>query len=408
MPNPEIVLLHGWAGDLHSYGRLPELLVAHGYPVRWLHLGRYTSGDDDLSIDDYAIALDRAVRERVAARPFDVIVHSTGALVVRSWLSRFFAPAAVSPVRKLVLAAPANNGSRLAAWGKKVPWDWGNKLLEALRLGSRYTWELNWEWLESRRHTRMRGLEIFHLQGFKNDIAFPGFLDKAEDFFDIDIPVFEERGSDNTVRYCAANPNLNGARLALGEATADVVPASISGIPTFAFRDRSHFGEKHGILGAIRRDDDRVFVLIRKILDGARLPRPSRPDDDPRRLGFMMLNLRVVDQLGNPHEDFLPRFYFGAREEKGQIEVVHRHENREIDCYYFRYRNLAKVSRFGFRIEANRVGNAFFPQSREIDLYWPERDVHLLEKGQTALLEVRIEKSLDREALDLEPPPLAS
>lgn len=398
MPNP-VVFLHGWSGDISTYGRLPELLKKK-YPVIQLHLGEYTTGDDNLSIDDYAIALEKAVGANGIPRPFDVIIHSTGALVVRQWLTKFYAADAVSPIEKFIMAAPANNGSRLAGWGKKLPWDWGNKLLNALELGSRYTWELNWEWMTNSRMQRMNGLKVYHLQGGRSDLDMPGFLDKLDDLFGIDVPAFEEEGSDNTVRFCAANLNMKGVRLNPNQTIQDARPLEMKDVPVYFFKDRSHFGERHGILAAIKSEADPVFTTIDGIIGG----NPSQPtpeEEYPKRLNYMMLNIRVTDQLGNPHEDFIPRFYFGSKEEKGLIDVVHKYENKEIDCYYLKYKDLASITRFGFSIEKNTIGNAIFNPSNRIDLYYPQGGINFLEERKTHFVEVAIDKTLSKEAFRL-------
>jgi pimeloyl-ACP methyl ester carboxylesterase len=405
VPATDLVFLHGWEGDLETYGDLPDLLHREGRGVNRLHLGRYATGLDDLSIDDFAIALHQAYRAKEFSRPFDVVVHSTGALVVRRWLSRFFRPGARSPIRKLIMAAPANNGSRLASWGKKLPWSWGNAVLDGLRLGSALTWELNCEWMRTQRHRRMRGLECYILQGCNSQIQFPGFLDRVDAFVGLDIPVFEERGSDNTVRYCASNLNMKGACLKEGQGMDAKRVHTIEGIPIFAFGDRNHFGDRHGILAAIRTSTDPVLNLIRRIVDDRKLPAVSTPDDHPRKLCFMMLNIRVVDQLGRPHENFVPRFYFDSTAEKKQIEIVHRNENGEIDCYYLRHRDLGRVSRFGFRIEANRIGKACYQESMPIDLLNPAAGIDFLEQGKTHFVQVVVNKSVDDAAMSFVPRP---
>ena len=317
-------------------------------------MGKYTTGDDDLSIDDYAIALEKAVQNKEFSIPFDIVIHSTGALVVRSWLSHYYKPNRNSPIRKFIMVAPANNGSRLASWGKKIPWDWGNKVLDTLRLASKYTWSLNWEWLTSQRHSNMNGLEIYHLQGTKNDIAFPSVFDAFDSIFGIDIPVFEEEGSDNTIRFCAANLNMKGVRLSKGQKMPDADIYEIKGIPVYVFKERSHFGDKHGILGSISKKSNPVFKVIDNILKSAN-PQPTGEQTFPK---YMTLDIRVVDQLGNPHSDFIPRFYFGKGSDKSHLKILQRTENNEIDCYYLKCNALSKVSKFGFHIEGNKIGKA--------------------------------------------------
>lgn len=392
-----VVFLHGWSGSINTYSKLPRLLKSK-YNVIELFLGEYTTGDDDLSIDDYAIALEKAVIDKGIQKPFDVVIHSTGALVVRAWLSRFHKAGNPSSVRKFIMAAPANNGSRLAGWGKKLPWDWGNKVLNALELASSYTWNLNWAWMgNDYQALKNNGLEMYHLQGTNNDIDMPGFLDNIDNFLGIDIPVFEEEGSDNTVRFCAANLNMKGVRIGLGQTLEGALPREISNIPIYVFENRSHFGKKHGILGAIRDDNDPVFKAIDAILRDA--PPPATAEKDyPSGINYTMLNIRVIDQLGNPHEDFIVRFYLDSKDVNDAIKVEHRYENRETDCYYLKYKDLGSTKRFGFRIEGNKIRNANYAPSKNIDLYCPDEGVDFFSARKTHLVEVMIEKSLSEKA----------
>jgi len=403
-----VVFLHGWAGDFATYGKTARLLQQEGYAVDALHLGEYTTGDNDLGIDDYAIALQKVVTSERFGKTFDVIVHSTGALVVRRWLSKFYKPSQTSPVRKLIMAAPANNGSRLAGWGKKVPWDWGNQILDCLKLGSSLTWDLNWEWLRSQRHAKMKGLEIYHLQGIKNDMSMPAVFDFFDEAFGLDIPVFEEEGSDNTVRFCAANLNMRGIQLGVDDKVAATTVHEIKNIPIYLFKDRSHFGEKHGILAAIKGRQNVVFQTILDILRCEPDDPPPGTTEFPNSLNYFMLTIRVVDQLGNPFEDFIVRFYFGSKEEAKQIQIKHRSENKACDCFYIKYKDLAKVSKFGFFILKNSVGKAEYEQSAYIDLHWPQQGIRFLQERQTHFVQVSVKKSIKQEAFLFRTPDAAS
>lgn len=397
-----VLFLHGWSGNLTSYGKLPELLQNEGYNVLELHLGKYTSGDDQLSIDDYSIAMENAVKDPAnkLQMPFDIVIHSTGALIIRKWLSDFYKNSPASPVENFIMAAPANNGSLLAGYGKKLPWDWGNKVLYALGLASVYTWNLNWDWLDNQLQKSIPGLKIFHLQGTLNDIDFPNFLDKIDDFFNLNIPGFEENGSDNTVRFCSANLNMKGVKLKVNEAIHLSSVVQIDSIPIVVFHDRSHFGEKHGILAAIKNDVDPVYQNILAILKGNSIL-SSDESDYPF---YSILNIRVIDQLGNPVEDFITRFYFGIESEKEHIGVVHRYENDEIDCFYLHFTDLSKVTQFGFRIEQNKVNNAVYNKSIPIDLIHKANNLNFLESGKTHLVEVMVEKSLTKRAFSFTNP----
>lgn len=153
-----IVILHGWSDDAGSFGDLASAVRAMALPgpVREIQLGDYVSMDDDVTYNDLVAAMRRAWQHHglpTAPRSVDLIVHSTGALVARHWLTQTYAPDA-HPVKRLVMLAPANFGSHLAhkgrsflgrvvkGFGSKRRFHTGAKLLEGLELASPFTWDL--------------------------------------------------------------------------------------------------------------------------------------------------------------------------------------------------------------------------------------------------------------------------
>ncbi len=152
-----IVLLHGWSDHSESFkplvGKLAGLGLADIVPI---YLGDYVSMDDDVTFDDIVQAMQAAWRKAnlpTTPRSVDVIVHSTGALVIRHWMTSCFTPE-TNPVRRLLMLAPANFGSHLAhkgvsflgriAKGFKSDrlFHTGEKILRGLELASPFTWEL--------------------------------------------------------------------------------------------------------------------------------------------------------------------------------------------------------------------------------------------------------------------------
>jgi len=397
MPDREIIFLHGYGGGIGTYGATPEMLRNEGYAVSNIHLGEYATGMDDVSMDDFAIELENAINERNIQKPFDIIIHSTGALVVRAWISKYYSESEDFPIKNFIMGAPANNGSRLANWGKKMPWDWGNKVLEGLKLASGYTWDLGWDWIDKRYH-EIDGFNMFHIQGTKNDLDLPGFIDWADDLFNIKIPVFEERGSDNTVRVCAANPNMNGVKIGLDQKISDSEIKKIDGIPIYLFEDRSHFGEEHGILGAIKESDDEVYKTILSILEGNPVE-PTEISNYPENINYLMINIKVCDQIGNIVEDFIPRFYFKEGARNPNLTIKHRVDNNGIHCYYLEFGDLAQIKKFGFRIPRMKVGEVTYNRSNYIDLYWPEENINFMEPYKTHLIEIKVKKELSDEAM---------
>ncbi|MGH6922185.1 MAG: esterase/lipase family protein, partial [Propylenella sp.] len=118
----QVVILHGWSDTSESFHDLRVFLGNNGFEVTEVWLGDYISKDDDVRIPDVAKRMQAVLSEMLATgklkAPFDVIVHSTGGLVVREWVARYFPNGAECPVKRIVMLAPANFGSRLAAAGK--------------------------------------------------------------------------------------------------------------------------------------------------------------------------------------------------------------------------------------------------------------------------------------------------
>src|SRR5262249_10001909 len=139
-----------------SFGPLADFLRQHGFKAVSLWLGDYISLEDDVRVEDAAKRMEQVIRDKIAhdglADSFDMIVHSTGALVARQWLSVHYPSGRNCPVRRLVMLAPANFGSKLATMGQsmlgRVVKGWNNwfhtgkEMLTALALGSRFQWDL--------------------------------------------------------------------------------------------------------------------------------------------------------------------------------------------------------------------------------------------------------------------------
>lgn len=153
-----IVVLHGWSDRSDSFEALARRLPGLGLPGRVVpvYLGDYVSMDDDVGFDDIVEAMRRAwadARLPTAPRSVDLMVHSTGALVVRHWMTSSYQPE-TNPVRRLLMLAPANHGSHLAHKGvsflgrvfkgykSRRLFHTGAKILRGLELASPFTWEL--------------------------------------------------------------------------------------------------------------------------------------------------------------------------------------------------------------------------------------------------------------------------
>lgn len=162
MPIPTLII-HGWSDTSKSFRPLARFLEESGHDVRNIFLGDYKSLKDEISLEDVGQAMHRALLDHelpLARHSFNVVVHSTGGLVVREFLRQFCRDdaggpdPALSPIRNVLMLAPANFGSPLAKMGKSMVgrlfkgWKWegpfetGKRLLDALELGSPISFEL--------------------------------------------------------------------------------------------------------------------------------------------------------------------------------------------------------------------------------------------------------------------------
>ena len=301
-----IVLIHGYSAESRQtdhnsiiaiYGTLPHDL-RQSYEVVNIDLSRYVSLNDSVSINDIARGLNRVLVEQypeLLHSGFHVIIHSTGALVIRAWIM-LFSPKP-SPVCNLIYLAGANFGSgwasigqgQIARWGRFV-FEYGAqrgvKVLQALELGSGPTIDMHLHFIQS--GTRL--LEDYQVQEF---IIIGTQADPA--WFEFPVRYAHEDGSDGIVRVSASNLNFNYLKIgpkadAVQLKWVDVQSAVASAnrksqFPGYyelkdsslPFSDRkevpfvipyqcAHTGDKMGIVsGSLTRDQ--VLRLIRAALD---------------------------------------------------------------------------------------------------------------------------------------------
>jgi hypothetical protein len=224
-----ILLIHGYSAEgpgntpsdyQNIYGRLRQRL--HDFygdrPVFELDLGRYISLDDGVTLDDVAEALDFALRSGFAqllASPagFNVIIHSTGALVIRNWL-RLYSPKP-SPVKRIIHLAGANFGSgwahigraELAKWYRAVVEnaDRGVQILNALELGASATLDLHLHFLDPE-NDMLRDYRIFEFVIIGSQ--------PVDAWYKIPVRYAIEDGSDGVVRVSGSNLNFQYVRIA--------------------------------------------------------------------------------------------------------------------------------------------------------------------------------------------------
>jgi len=236
MPLP-LVLVHGYASSGNAFGSWRNAFVAAGRQVTDIFIGNYVTLNNEVTVDDIANGFNRALHEKGLDRaPFDAIVHSTGMLVMRSWLT------AANPavprnglLKHLVALAPATFGSPIAAKGRSLLGrifmgsktfgpdflDSGNLVLSNLELGSQFTWDL-----------AHRDLIDKKLYGPGNDTPYVFVFDGTNDYGKL-AEIFDrhdQEGSDGVVRWSGVALNTRKIILNLGVSKGGVQMSDFSNL----------------------------------------------------------------------------------------------------------------------------------------------------------------------------------
>lgn len=435
-----VVFVHGWSVvDTETYGRLPEALAfraaEHGLEIEIEHvwLGRYISFDDNVSVTDVTRAFDRALRDQIpdaenGIADFSCITHSTGGPILREWLQRFYGPAQLSksPLRHLVMLAPANHGSPLAALGKaKVgkikAWfsgvEPGQRVLDWLSLGSQEQIDLARSYLK--------------YEPAKNDF-FPFVLTGQtidRKMYDFVNGYLAEAGSDGVVRVAGANLNYSMIKLVETEVVENVEhgPENIEvrlleveralerpmPVPLGVIPGASHSGSKKGIMRSVISSKAKNKPQVEEILKclkvetsdafGTRAAELAELTNNAQasRHRYVMLVFVVNDDQGDPVRDFdlfllggdshspdkLTKGFFVDRQQNAA------HPNHII--YYVDYDVVIRNQLTGFRIFAQpSEGFAFYHavqyQSDGVSIN------DLLRPNETWYIEIQLTRRVDR------------
>jgi len=162
------LLIHGYSADGEDLIPWQNALHSAGVDTVSIEIGNYITLNNEVTIKDLGEAFDRALRLTEWSTSslddnwtFDAVVHSTGMLVIRQWLTsdpydRDDPRSRIRRLKHLVGLAPATFGSPQAKQGrswlgalvkgnKHLGPDFlnaGNRVLDGLELASSYTWEL--------------------------------------------------------------------------------------------------------------------------------------------------------------------------------------------------------------------------------------------------------------------------
>ncbi|MGH7604940.1 MAG: esterase/lipase family protein [Gemmatimonadaceae bacterium] len=316
--NP-IVLIHGYSDDGGAFDKWQGLLEQHGYDVAMLHACTYRSLANEVSIKDIAEGFDRALKLQAGLsedEPFDAIVHSTGMLVIRAWLTAY--DDRRQRLKHLIGLAPATFGSPLAHKGRS--WlgalfkgnrhlgpdfmEAGDKVLDGLELASRFTWDLS--------HLDLLGEETFYGPTRRTPYVF--IFSGNQSYGGLRRLVDNEPGSDGVVRWAACP--LNTRKIMLDLTQAPALERSEQRISVAEWRNTDipliHIeGKNHGTIlsdpgdalielvdGALQVSSAAAFTEW--IDDALERSRPARAKVDE----WQQFVIRVVDERGDPVPDY--------------------------------------------------------------------------------------------------------
>ncbi|MFL6416225.1 MAG: esterase/lipase family protein [Bryobacteraceae bacterium] len=349
----KLVLIHGYSDRGEAFFPLRDALAARGVALTDINICSYITLNNEITIKDIAEGLERAFRTHAELKEnpdfeFDAIVHSTGMLVIRSWLTNYGIKSSdnrrLKRLKHLIGLAPASWGSPQAhkgrTWlGALVKGDRnplgpdflnaGDRVLEGLELGSSFTWDLAHVDLLGPEPYYDRGPDTPYVTVFIGNRPYAGLESVAND-----------PGTDGTVRWSGCGLNSRKIRIDLTQVPIDpdgnVVPLDESGKPRqrvwisdFAL-DRQHIpmiavdGRNHGTI--IADPEPGMVDLIAEFLKVDRADALTRWMDRAQEYS----NKARPEMLRNPDTGFFGRLFGdsdGALEGWQQF-VVHARDER--------------------------------------------------------------------------------
>jgi hypothetical protein len=438
-----IVFVHGWSvTNTNAYGGLPAALLKNAsaqldVQITHLHLAKYVSFADEVTLDDIGRGMQHAIASEVLPRlgkgeRFACITHSTGGPVVRKWIDLYHrGKLNKCPLGHLVMLAPANHGSALAQLGKSriarmkffadgvEP---GTGVLDWLELGSDQSWELNREWLAY--ECVAAGLYPFVLTGQRIDRAFYDNLNAYTG----------EAGSDGVVRVAAASMNYGLVRMEQDGGSLKLIKDSRSEKTALGVLPGcSHSGAALGILGSVKPDDDGSHPTVQWVLrclevesaaaygrlvkNLADLTAKTQQDEHEEKVKelllfertfttdrYCMLVIRIDDDRGNNLFDYDVLFTAGPDYDPNHLPpgfFVDRQRNRRNPgklTYYIDYdvmndwlRRPELAGKFGVRIAARpSEGYAYYTVAEHQGTFAALK--RYFEPNQTLMIDVALQR----------------
>lgn len=349
MPEEVTLILHGYSDCSGSFEELKERLKEQQIgSVDTILYGDYQSREDNITFNDVIDGLNDQLiekglidREGKKKKDLNVVVHSTGGLVIRHWLWQYYRDRMDDcPVKRLVMLAPANFGSPLAHRGKsflgrlfKGRWkigdllEVGRRLLNGLELASPYQWELAHRDLftENNSYFNRNQIQLTILVGIEDYSGLRGWVNKP--------------GTDGTV--VIAGTSLDSIKLGL-DFSDPTTPQEWKETKTahdFAFGVLPEFD--HGsIVGKFEDEDSQITQLTVEALkienaDAFNTFKKELADitndtyefydgkENNKYSRYQQFIIRGIDDHGEPVSDYTIEFYV-YKAEKAENDLIEK------------------------------------------------------------------------------------
>lgn len=319
-----LVIVHGWSDHATSFVPLQsELANRLGVKVTPINLAEWLSMDDLVTYDDLVTRFDGAWNQNNLPRTpwsVDVIVHSTGSLLVRAWLTKFFPDPLTAPIKHFVMLAPANFGSPIAhkgtsfigrvvkGWDSPKMFEVGEILLKGLELASPYTWNL-------------ADLDLFGSVSYYGPNKILATVLAGNAGYTGISSAANEPGSDGTVRVSTANlnalyvsadltdpanPKFDPPEASKGEVGFRVM----DGLNHGTIHDPTQPGVTDAIVTALTVEDSGFQAYCDRLSDDTRVVLSNREAaSDAYYWGYQNTVILVKDQYGTHVDDYFIEFY---------------------------------------------------------------------------------------------------
>jgi hypothetical protein len=390
----KLLILHGYSDGATSFTGLRDFFQASGYARDDVFLLNYASMDDDSQFADFADKLDEDYAKQFAGEQIDLACHSTGALVARLWLDLHYQRQRAagqskprSPVKHLLMFAPANFGSDLAEMGQsflgkfrstffnsnRLPGDFlesGRHVLEGLEPASPFQWELSGR--------DLHGAGFFDPELGDDHVCYPFVFAAGKAYGGLQARIIRDRkkpGTDGTVRICGTS--LNTRKCVIDFCDPEVNPAWVAErkFPNMAFAIFGGFN--HGSIiehsAEFRKGPGKWARQALAVSSRGQYRKFARECDAFTRRSYredpyQQFFFKVRDDVGLPVRDFYLDFH--AQQADGSVhEALTLEFDRAFEVEFYRHSadpsgralllNLARLREYFRKLKAARARLVF-------------------------------------------------